>query len=162
MRREILIFDWGNTVMVDFGHPLPMIAWERLEWEPGAEQALRELSEDYTCCIASNAPNSGTAEMKQALEKVGADKYFIGFYTSSELGYEKPDIRFFEAVCRNMGTEPPSCILIGDNYVKDIDGAKKAGIKTVFYNRTGMNGEFPSADAVITSLLDLPEAIRNL
>ncbi len=160
--KRTLVFDWGNTIMVDFGYPGPMTTWDKVAWEPGAEKALKDLSLNYPCCIASNAPDSDTVEMINALKRVGADAYFTWFFTSREIGFEKPDIRFFQAICKRMDILPEHCIMIGDNYVKDITGAKTAGMKSVFYNRRKMDQPFPDADVVIVGMDELTAVIETI
>jgi len=54
---KIILFDWGNTVMVDFRIPGPMFTWDTVAWVCGAENALKRLT-TYTCCLATNAGES--------------------------------------------------------------------------------------------------------
>jgi HAD superfamily hydrolase (TIGR01509 family) len=159
---KALIFDWGNTVMRDFPEcPGPMASWEHVEWIPFAEQALKELHQKYICCIASNAGFSDTTLMIDALKRVGAEKYFKHFFTSLDLGFEKPDIRFFTAICMHNGIEPDDCIMIGNDYKKDIEGAKKIGMTTVFFNENNDQGNFPDADYIIQSMQELISLLKN-
>ncbi len=154
----LLIFDWGGTVMADSGEPGPMYLWKEVAWVPGAREALEELTM-YRCCIASNAGISDTLAMVKALERVGADGYFDLFFTSRDLGFEKPDPRFFEAICREAGVTPSECVMTGDDYRKDVCGAKDFGMRTVLYNPSKAPGPFPKADAVITNMNQLPAII---
>jgi HAD superfamily hydrolase (TIGR01662 family) len=159
---KALIFDWGNTVMVDFDLPGPMVSWSETAWIPGAEEALKILHEQYVCCIASNAGASNKDEMIAALKTVGADKYFHHFFHSGDIGYKKPDQRFFRKVCEEIGVLPGECVMIGDNYGKDIEGAKIFGMKTVFLDTSSKPDVLPHADAVILHMGQLPEAIARL
>ena len=129
-----LIFDWGDTIMHDYNLPGPMADWEKVEWIPGAEKALKTLSEKYTCIIATSADHSGTEDMIAALRRVGADKYFHHFFSSKELGYKKPDPRFFSSIVEKLNVTPGECVMIGNFYEKDITGAKQAGLQTVLFN----------------------------
>ena len=45
--------------------------------------------------------------------------------------------------------------MIGDKYEKDIVGAKKLGMKTVLYDKTGQELPFPLADAAENTFLKL-------
>jgi putative hydrolase of the HAD superfamily len=154
-----LIFDWGDTVMRDYNLPGPMAHWEKADWIPGAETVLKTLSGKYTCVIATNASHSGTAEMIAALKRVGAHRYFRHFFSSKELGYEKPDPRFFASITNKLGLKPEECVMTGNMYEKDIAGAKRAGLQTVFFNEKNTPGEYPDADAVINSLVQLLKII---
>jgi putative hydrolase of the HAD superfamily len=158
---KILLFDWGNTIMVDFNLPGPMYLWESVAWVPGAEECLRMLS-SYTCCIATNAGKSDSETVRKGLARVGADLYFSHIFSSIDIGFEKPDPRFFGFILQTLQAEPGNCIMIGDNYKKDIAGAKAMGIKTVFFNHTFGRGSFPDADATIYGMNELTSIISRL
>lgn len=146
---KAFVFDWGDTVMRDFFLPGPMSTWDRVEWVPGAEMALDYLSHRYTCIIATGAAHSDVSEMKKALARVGADQYFSRFYSRFEIGFNKPDVRFFEAVLRLSGLQPEETVMVGNLYEKDIIGAKQAGMTTVWFNENNLQGDFPLADYII-------------
>ncbi len=157
---KAIIFDWGDTVMRDFPEcPGPMANWEHVEWIPFVEDALNFLHQNYVCCIASNAGFSDTALMRKALERVGADKYFQFFFTSKDLGHEKPDQRFFIKIAENINTGTEHCLMVGNDYKKDIAGAKATGMKTIFFNEKQLSGEFPDADKIILSMKELIGAV---
>lgn len=153
-----LIFDWGGTVMTDSGEPGPMYLWKEVGLMPGVKNALLLLS-NYTNCIATNAGISGTAEVIRALNRVGAEKWFSHYFTSKDLGYAKPDPRFFLRICDEIRCRPEECVMIGNDYEKDICGAKRAGMKSVFFNPHSSAGPFSQADAVIETMDQLPEVI---
>jgi HAD superfamily hydrolase (TIGR01549 family) len=55
-------------------------------------------------------------------------------FTSEELGFEKPDPRFFYGIIKELsaimpGLKPDRVLMVGNNPVNDISGAKEAGIK---------------------------------
>ncbi|HOV10774.1 MAG TPA: HAD family hydrolase [Bacteroidales bacterium] len=153
---KALIFDWGDTIMRDFpGQSGPMYTWGKVEWIPGAENLLRTVSKKYITVIATNAGASDTVAMIKALRRLGADKYFSNFYSSKELGYEKPDVRFFSIIAEHIGMEPEQCLMTGNLYEKDIVGAKACGMKTVLFNEKMLDGDFSNADAVIHSMEEL-------
>lgn len=150
-----LIFDWGDTIMQDFGRPGPMSQWPEVAWIPGAEASLKILSRYYPCVIATSADHSGTEEMIAALQRVGADRYFQHFFASNDLGYKKPDPRFFSAIIRQLAIDQATCVMIGNLYEKDIVGAKEAGMQTVLFDRLKQPGQFPHADAIIHDMHNL-------
>lgn len=154
---KALIFDWGDTIMRDFDEPGPMSVWEKVAWMPGAEESLQKLHKKYMCIIATSASHSDTAEMKKALQRVGADQYFQYFYSKVELGFAKPDPRFFEGVLSLSKLQAEDAVMIGNLYDKDISSAKKAGLTTVFFNETGLSGDFPDADIIIRRMHELTQ-----
>lgn len=161
---KALIFDWGDTIMRDFPEKEgPMYLWDKVEWIPGAEKTLKKLFGKYILVIATNAGASGTKEMIKALERVGADNYFSHFFSSKELGFEKPDVRFFSSIAKKIGVQPENCIMIGNLYEKDIVGAKASGMKTILFNKARLTHVFPQADKVIYEMGELSSVmIDNL
>ncbi|HNW98675.1 MAG TPA: HAD family hydrolase [Bacteroidales bacterium] len=160
---KAIIFDWGNTVMRDFPEKSgPMAYWDHVEYIPDVEACLKTLSEKYVMCIASNAGFSDAKLMTEALKRVGAEKYFHHFFTSKDLGAEKPDKRFFDSITKKINISSEHCIMIGDSYQKDICGAKAVGMKTILFNEKNINADFPDADKVIVSMRELINAIEGI
>jgi HAD superfamily hydrolase (TIGR01662 family) len=157
-----LVFDWGGTVMADLGYEGPMYLWPEVSLVPGIGKALEKLSENYILSIATNAGFSDTPAMIRALERVGVQQYFKFFFSSKELKVRKPDPRFFEKICKKTGVSPQDCIMIGNDYLKDICGAKEIGMKTIFYNPSGTIMEYEDADRVILSMESLPKVVKEL
>ena len=81
----------------------------------------------------------------------GLDKLLDEIFISEDIGFEKPDKRFFEPVIdklREYGIEKNECVIVGDSYSSDIQGGINAGIRTVHYT-----DELKSkADAIISDL----------
>lgn len=157
---KALVFDWGDTVMKDFGLPGPMYTWDKLEWIKDLEEALKRLSKDYICVIATNAEESNSEDMKKALQKIGADQYFSYFFSSKDLEYQKPDVKFFENILQEVGVRPEEAIMIGDHYEKDIVGAAEAGMHTILYNENLAHGYFEMADVVIHGMDELKDTVK--
>ena len=61
-------------------------------------------------------------------------KYFDEVFISGVIGYEKPDIKYFEAVRDVVGFDKSSTIIVGDSLSSDIKGGINFGIDTCWYN----------------------------
>lgn len=72
----------------------------------------------------------------------GLDKYFDGLFISGELGFEKPDRRYFEAVESAIPDfDASSTIVVGDSLTSDIKGAVNYSLDSCWYNPGGkING----------------------
>jgi len=160
---KALIFDWGDTIMRDIpGKEGAMFTWDKVEWVPFAEEVLQSVYQHYLCCIATSAGHSGKEDMIRALARVGADRYFHYFFSSKELGYTKPDIRFFTSIAYEIGISAVQCLMTGNLYEKDIIGAKEAGMTTLFYNEKKLAGDFPAADFMIYSFSELKKTLGQI
>ena len=162
MNKNVLIFDWGDTIMRDLKLPGPMKDWQKIEWVPGTEEMLKKISQSHRCCIATSASHSNTEDMIQALKRVGAEKYFNHFVSSAELGFSKPDPRFFSAVARLIEADVEVCVSIGNLYEKDIVPAKMAGLATIWFDENYKKGSFPNANHIIHKWEDLNEALQQI
>lgn len=153
---RLIIFDWGDTLMRDFpGKPGPMYTWDVVEEIPGVRQLLDYLQAKYTLCVATNAGVSDTEAMRKALQRVDLDRYFSGFFSSKDLGVAKPEPEFFLRICSAMQVKPREALMVGNDYQKDILGAARAGLHTVFFNIKQEEGVFPEADLLVSQLHEL-------
>jgi YjjG family noncanonical pyrimidine nucleotidase len=64
----------------------------------------------------------------------GITHYFNGVITSARAGFKKPDKGIFDFVMKESGFSASESIMIGDNLLTDIAGARNASIDSVFYN----------------------------
>ena len=65
----------------------------------------------------------------------------------------------FTEITKRIKCSPEECLMVGNDYKKDIVPAKSAGMKTVLISSKVLNGEFPEADKVDTSIKDLSELL---
>ncbi len=99
---------------------------------PGAKELLEKLSADYKLYLITNGLK---ATQSGRLERSGLLPLLSGVFISEEVGFEKPDKRYFEAVERQIPEfKKEEALIIGDSLTSDILGGNNAGIKTVWYN----------------------------
>lgn len=104
---------------------------------PGAEQMLQTLhSKGYRLFAASN---SFGHLQRSRLEHAGILHYFEDTYISMDIGYDKPDIRFYREALRRCGLQPSEVLMIGDSMTTDVIGAQNAGIDARFFDRKSSN-----------------------
>ena len=65
----------------------------------------------------------------------GISELFDGIFISGELGFEKPDPKYFECVEQSIGKlSKERTIVIGDSLTSDIKGANNYGLDSCWYN----------------------------
>lgn len=69
------------------------------------------------------------------LERFGIRKYFKYLFTSNELGYAKPSIEFFNAIIHRLDAEVSDCIMVGNDYFKDIVPVKQIGMSAILFQK---------------------------
>lgn len=116
----------------------------KLRCYDGAIQLLEALrASNCGVWLLSNAQRLFTLRELRALD---LERRFDGIYLSSDYGCKKPDRRFFEALLRERGIEPESAIMIGNDGFCDIQGAREAGLATL-YIRSNLSPEEPTPRA---------------
>ena len=86
---------------------------------------------------------------------------------SADIGYVKPDARPFEALLSQLELAPSQCIYIGDNWLADVQGSKRAGMYSIFsrqytpYERFDRTAGDDDPDARISHLDDLEALLLN-
>lgn len=160
-----IVFDWGDTVMRDDPtRPGPMVDWDTVEGMPGIEETLATLKPNYHIAMATNAPVSGEEKVRGALRRLDLEKYFDAVFTAREMKLQKPDPAYFRYVVEHLGCPANETVMVGDGYAKDMEGAKTAGMRAIWYNfnHTPCPADLPVHDAEIWHLAQLPGALTNL
>lgn len=102
---------------------------------PGALELCEELSEHYSLHLITNG---STYIQKKRLAASPISKFFGKIFISEEMGVNKPDKAFFDAVINAIEEKDRSKIcIIGDSMSSDILGGINSGIDTCFFNRDG-------------------------
>ncbi len=100
---------------------------------PGAKELLLRLKDGHRICLITNGLK---AVQTGRLVKSGIDRIVDGIFISEEVGFEKPDKRYFDFVkSRIPGFKDNEAIVIGDSLTSDIKGGNNAGIDTIWFNR---------------------------
>ena len=151
---QFLFFDWGDTLMIDYPqYSGAMAQWSQITPMEGVPELLPKLSAKYNCVVLSNAVESDFELMKAAFKKVNLERYFRTFFTSKELGEKKPEVAFFINALYALNADPERSIMIGNDYVKDIETAKKVGMHTILISNE--RGEYPNADCIVNDFWGL-------
>lgn len=83
---------------------------------------------------------------------------FSHIYTSENMQVYKPNIKFYDTILRRSGWLAEECLFVGDNYMDDVCGPQKVGMKTVLLDRKALYKSTelsPQPDFVIYSLLEM-------
>lgn len=115
---------------------------KQAELMPGAEEVCRALSVRYSHMYVIT---NGIGEIQRArFAATPISQYFGGMFISGEIGYAKPDIRFFNAVLSKLGiTDKRTVLVIGDSLSSDMAGAIGAGLDSCFLSFDGKKTELP-------------------
>ncbi len=79
---------------------------------------------------------------------------------TSEIDWMKPHPMPFAGIADRLDVEPEQCVFVGDRPIDDIQGARDAGMGTVWIANDYAPGDGTTADHVITDLADLPRVLQ--
>ena len=88
---------------------------------------LQSLRDRFLVGLLSNYP-CGSA-IRTSIKRIGIDHYFHGVVVSADIGHVKPHPLPFNTVLDKLGVQPHQCLFVGDNWLGDIQGAKRIGMK---------------------------------
>jgi putative hydrolase of the HAD superfamily len=132
-----------------FAHFASPKAWSCFDEVPAVLDELHAAG--YRLVIASNfdsrlhAVGDGIAALKPIDSRV----------ISSEVGCRKPGRAFFAALVAGAGCSADEVLMVGDDPVNDIDGARQVGLGAVLLNRRARPGK-----GEIGSLLELGDILE--
>ncbi len=100
-----------------------------VEEPDGVKDLLTALHGRYRLGVLSNYP-SGPA-VRESLKKLGWDEFFDFVLVSGDIGYVKPHAAPFLRVLDALALPASDCVYVGDNWLADVQGAKRAGMRSV-------------------------------
>lgn len=122
---------------------------------PGGKELLDAFRDGgkYTLYMATNGiPTVQYPRIRDS----GVGEYFKEIFISQEIGYAKPNAKFFEECFKRIPDfKRKETIMVGDNLNSDIGGGKNAGILTCHYNFRGTEYMNIVPDFTITDLSEL-------
>lgn len=124
---------------------------------PGTVETLDALHQSGYRLFA--ASNSFGHLQRSRLEHAGILRYFEDTYISMDIGYDKPDVRFYEEALRRCALSPREVLMVGDSMTTDIVGAQKAGLDAVYFNR---RNEPVNSDTPLIVIYSLPELLNHV
>jgi putative hydrolase of the HAD superfamily len=157
-------------------------ALDRLGIKAGMED-LYEWTQIYWSVASNNVPYEDALDLIEYLKRKG---FKLGIITNSDgewgdkksrlskfplisyfdiiiIGGEnnikpKPNVEPFIVACEKMGLNTSSCVMVGDDPVKDCLAAKKAGLRAILVDRNGrVKYAELYADYVVNNLKELEE-----
>ena len=115
---------------------------------------LDYLKPKYPLFIVTN----GFEEVQYTkVKSSGIEPYFKEIVISDRVGHKKPSREIFDYVANEHGLQHQSLLMIGDNLLTDIAGARNAGIDSVFFNPY----KNPHQEQVTYEIRELKE-LRNI
>jgi putative hydrolase of the HAD superfamily len=113
--------DRDNFFEVAYEHFAEAGVWELY---PEVLEVLRQLRSRYRLGVVSNFDG----RLRMILQQFGIAKFFAEVVISSEVGADKPDPLIFRRALELAGVSPNEALHVGDDPIKDWEGARAAGL----------------------------------
>ena len=148
-------FGLDTSCIADFNAAYQLALGDTICYNPGGLEAVQALKGH---ALQYAVTNGTLVAQRKKLAASGLEQLLDGAFISDEIGIEKPNLGFFEAVWNQIGYYPPeSVLIIGDSLTSDIQGGNNAGIATCWFNPNGIPApEGLRVDHTVSSLEQIP------
>lgn len=122
---------------------------------------LRRMRTSWRIAIVTNGQPAVQARKVRAL---GLEPMVDAVIYAAEhgSGIGKPEAAPFLAACRALGVPPTVAVFVGDDAVRDIDGAHAVGLRTIWLPATPTAAAPGVAGATASSLAEVPTLAARL
>ena len=104
---------------------------ENCRLEPGFKELYEQLKKERI--RVGILSNGGFWEKGVKIKGVGLGDEPIAVVSTDMVGVDKPDKRAFRYILEIMEVKPSETVMVGDSYKADYLGAKRAGMKAIWY-----------------------------
>ncbi len=105
---------------------------DHIEYVDNAKEILLSMKGKYILVAVTNGTKIA---QEKKLSLSGLDKIFDEIFISENVGYEKPNIEYFDYIFDKLNiTDKTKVLIIGDSLTSDIKGGFIAGIDTCWFN----------------------------
>lgn len=138
-------------IAAEFNKEYQIALCDTIVFNDDAIDIIKHQKKTYKIIIVTN----GTEVVQEKkLERSGLNDIVDNVFISELVGFEKPNIKFFEKVILEVGIKDlKEALIIGDSLTSDIQGGHNIGIDTCWYNPKNEEN---------TTLLSPTYTIRNL
>ncbi len=109
--------------------------------EPETLSFLERLGKKYRLALLSNYPDGDA--IRASLEDTGIAPFLEHALVSGDLGLCKPHPDVFRTVLDALSLPPEAVFFVGDNWLADVQGARRAGMQVAHFRRWIPPEHFP-------------------
>ncbi len=102
---------------------------DSIEAPEGVHDLLTRLGRRYKLALVSNYP-CGKA-IRASLDRTALAPHLATVVVSGDVGHVKPHPKPFEAALAALDVQPDEAVYVGDNWLADVQGAKRLGMAAV-------------------------------
>ena len=134
------------TLAVHAGQFFRILSTDYVKLYDGVTDLLEALKKKgKKIYLLSNAQRIFT---EYEMHTLGIAKYFDDIFISSTCGVKKPDSRFFQLLIDKYNLDITKSVMIGNDGISDIAGAKSVGLDT-FYIHSNISPKLPEETVIL-------------
>ncbi len=122
----------------------------------GARDLLAAISRHARVGIVTN---NLLEEQQAKIRLCGFEPFVDALVVSEEAGISKPDPGIFAIALERLGVPAADAVMVGDSWTADIEGARAAGIRAIWFNRTGIAKQLGGVQE-ITALMPIEDIVH--
>jgi putative hydrolase of the HAD superfamily len=126
---------------------------------PFLPEIFTEVEAQYKIAIVSDAQ---WVFAEPEMEMLGLERFFQQRILSSHYGYKKPDVRLFQEAMKKLRVKPDESFYIGDNLRKDLVGAKRAGMRFIYFGQEFQEYNGFKPDGIFSDYSELKRVIAEI
>jgi putative hydrolase of the HAD superfamily len=129
---------------------------------PGVIELIPRLADKYLLALAGNQHTA----IRDKMISSGVLGFFKSTAVSEDLGFQKPDTRFFLAICDRIDVPAENCCMVGDRLDNDIYPANVLGMRTIWFKVGPHAVQTPripedEPDETIESIIEIPDIVER-
>ncbi len=160
--KKCILFDWGDTLMRVFPqYTGAMVDWPQVAPVAYALDTLVRLQPLALLAVATNAKDSGEAEIWDALKRASLADVLDYVFCFHSIGYLKPSLEYYAHILKQLQLPAEQVIMVGDEWIADIQGANQAGLRAVWFNPRTLEERANAQHLTIHSLVELPDSLHK-
>jgi HAD superfamily hydrolase (TIGR01549 family) len=148
--------------MLGLGGRYPQIQEELLDsywiFDEQFVPAAERLMERYSLGLLSNDLSAWSLGLRR---RYGIERYFQVAVVSDEARSRKPDRGIYETFLEQAGVPGRECLFIDDR-LRNLRGAAGVGMRTCWFDRTGVADEDFQADLRVKSFAEMSAAVERM
>jgi putative hydrolase of the HAD superfamily len=123
---------------------------------PGVRALLEFLHGQVRIGVVTN---NMVAEQEEKIAHLGIGGLIDALVVSEAVGVPKPAPEIFAAALARLGCDAAAAVMVGDSWENDIVGASRAGIRSIWLNRFGLDCPDPVLATQITAYEPLEQIV---
>ncbi len=124
---------------------------------PNTMKTLIELKKNYQLAIITDAP---TTQAWMRIVAMSLEDFFSAVITKGDVRKQKTSQIPFKAALRKLNIKPEEALMVGDRISRDIETAKKLGIKTCYARYGDVKPAKPGKSGADWEINDISDILK--